>query len=224
MMRPADFVQEICTVRLEHTFNPYLDTCGVWDRQDAPMRRRSTLQEILNRAVEVEIDAIWVGRDLGYRGGRRTGLALTDEANMSLHAERWGISIERATRGDAVTERTAAVIWDVLSPIRDHVFLWNVFPFHPHEPGNPLSNRAHTAAERRIGEAILETLIEMLRPKQVIAIGNDAHRVLERICPDNAVKVRHPSYGGQTDFLNSMREIYGLSAADQNRNGQYRLI
>jgi len=34
--------------------------------------------------MELGSNTIWMGRDLGYRGGRRTGLALTDEAHLPL--------------------------------------------------------------------------------------------------------------------------------------------
>jgi hypothetical protein len=47
-----------------------------------------------------------------------------------------------------VAERTSTVVWDMLARIGERVLLWNAFPLHPHEPGNPLSNRVHTRAER----------------------------------------------------------------------------
>ncbi|WP_439952990.1 hypothetical protein, partial [Escherichia coli] len=78
------------------------------------------------------VDSIWIARDLGYRGGRRTGLALTDEAHLSAHAGLYGqLPLARATRGPAMTERTATVIWQVLRDLRRPIFLWNVFPLHP---------------------------------------------------------------------------------------------
>jgi hypothetical protein len=49
----------------------------------------------------------------------------------------------------------------------------------------------------------------MLRPKSIIAIGRDAHKSLI----DLAIAchaVRHPSYGGQTEFIRGMNELYNL--------------
>ena len=117
----------------ENTFNPYSKRCAVYDLDDAPRRRAHALQAMLDAATRVEVDSIWIGRDLGYRGGRRTGLALTDDVHISTHAKRWGVTVERPTKGEALAERTAAVIWSVLSRVEASIFLWNVFPLHPHD-------------------------------------------------------------------------------------------
>lgn len=209
MMRPAEFVSALCALSFEDTFNPYANRCPVHDKADAPQRRAKALTGMLSAAVQVEVDSIWIGRDLGYRGGRRTGLALTDDMHMSAHAERWGVSLERPTKGQPVAERTAAVIWTVLEQIDVPVFLWNVFPLHPHERGDPFSNRAHNAHERAAGEDILAEIILLLCPKRIIAVGNDAAKSAFRVAPEReTVQVRHPSYGGQTEFLGQMRTLY----------------
>ncbi|WP_354200651.1 uracil-DNA glycosylase [Bradyrhizobium sp. JR4.1] len=169
---------------------------------------------MLEAATKSEVDSLWVGRDLGYRGGRRTGLALTDDVHMDLHARRWNLSITRPTKGQAVSERTAAVIWSVLDSIASPVFLWNVFPLHPHEPEEPFSNRSHNAKERAAGEEILADLVRLLAPKRIIAIGNDAARSAARISRNQlTIQVRHPSYGGQTEFLTQIKGLYRCERA-----------
>ena len=210
-MTPQQFIQSVTAVSFENTFNPYVQRCPVHDLEDAPQRRKAVLLSILKVAAKSEVDAVWIGRDLGYRGGRRTGLALTDDVSMAAHAARWGIRITRPTTGQAVAERTAAVIWNVLSQINSRVFLWNVFPLHPHEQNLPFTNRAHNTRERRAGEELLEALVSLLRPLRVIAIGNDAGNTARRVCDRfEVIQVRHPSYGGQTEFLASMRELYAV--------------
>jgi uracil-DNA glycosylase len=128
---------------------------------------------------------------------------------MTAHAERWGVALERPTKGQPIAERTAAVIWSVLDEISTRVFLWNVFPLHPHEPDDPFSNRAHNAREREAGEAVLSELIILLCPKRIVAIGNDAAKSAHRVAPERTiVQVRHPSYGGQNEFLFQMLKLY----------------
>ena len=210
-MGPAQFVEALSELTFENTFNPYSNRCAIHDLDDAPQRRLQTLLTMLEAATERNIDSIWIGRDLGYRGGRRTGLALTDDAHIHEHAERWELSIQRSTRGEVVAERTAAVIWGVLLQIELSVFLWNVFPLHPHEPDNPFSNRSHNSLERRTGEAFLSQLIFLLKPCRLIAIGNDAARTARRLSGQpRVVQVRHPSYGGQRQFVAQMRDLYDL--------------
>lgn len=203
-------LNDIKNMDFENTFNPYYDRCPIHDNKNAPKIRRLYLKEMLDRACDIEIDSIWVGRDLGYRGGRRTGLALTDDINFSKHLNRWGLEPRQITNGTPVSERTASIVWDILDQIEKPIFLWNVFPLHPFENGNPFSNRAHNSLERNAGREVLIKVIQHIQPRRIIAIGNDAFNVLTPIYGNSGklFKVRHPSYGGQTEFINSMHDLY----------------
>jgi Uracil DNA glycosylase superfamily len=210
-MTPFTFVSQLGALRFADAFNPYADRCAVHDLDDAPERRSRLLIQMLEMARRVEIDALWIGRDLGFRGGRRTGMALTDDVHFHNHLSRWGIQQPKPTVGQPVSERTATVVWEMLERIPAPIFLWNVFPLHPHDREAPFTNRAHNAKERRAGTEILDQLVRMLRPKRLIAVGNDAEKVLDRISGDaSVVKVRHPSYGGQTEFLRQIRDLYDV--------------
>ena len=210
-MTPNQFVSQLETLRFPATFNPYADSCSVHDLKGAPAIRAELLEHMLDSAISVQVDAIWVGRDLGFRGGRRTGMALTDDVHFHDHLGRWGIERAKPTIGQPVSERTATVVWDILERIQASVFLWNVFPLHPHDPSDPFTNRAHNAKERRAGIEVLEQLIGILQPKRLIGVGNDAYTVLQKIKQEQSVvKIRHPSYGGQTEFTTQMHELYQL--------------
>jgi hypothetical protein len=85
---------------------------------------------------------------------------------------------------------------------------------HPHEPADPFTNRSHNARERDVGEQILLDLVRLLGPRRLIAIGNDAAEAAVRISQGvEVIKVRHPSYGGQNEFLGKMRDLYNVPPA-----------
>lgn len=223
-MNPPTFVRHLSTTRFENVFNPYADRCLRYDRANAPAVRRRNLRTLLEAALAAKTDTIWVARDLGYRGGRRTGVALTDDVHlMSISALFGGVPLNRPTRGDIVAERTAAVIWRILSKIDQPIFLWNVFPFHPHRPENHFSNRCHTRAERDASLPFLYGLVEMLAPKRLIAIGRDAQDALSGFDIE-VVGVRHPSYGGQREFLSGVCEAHGVDIDEDADDGQISFL
>jgi uracil-DNA glycosylase len=208
-----DFLDDLSDLRFPHAFNPYSEKCAVHDVDEAPAIRRKNLEAILLAATTNGIDSLWIGRDLGYRGGRRTGLPLTDEAHLSSHASIFGCtSLARATKGPMVAERTATIIWRMLERVGRPVFLWNVFPLHPHEQGDPLSNRCHTRTERQACRSLLVWLLRTLNPRHVVAIGKDAQSALADLGIP-AVGVRHPSYGGQAEFITGITTLYKLPKA-----------
>lgn len=214
--RVRDFISLVAALKFDHAFNPYSDTCPHFDRPGAATIRRRNLQTVMEAALEQKVRSVWIARDLGYRGGRRTGLALTDEAHLPDHSRLFGTTpLSRATHGHVVAERTATAIWQMLLKIGKPVFLWNIFPLHPHNPGDPLSNRCHSRAERLACRDILSRLLDLLEPEFVLAIGRDSQNGLCELGLD-AERVRHPSYGGQAEFIRDISLHYAIhSAVDQ---------
>lgn len=214
-MTPSQFVEALADVRLANVFNPYTDRCDLNDLRDGPARRRRNVQTYLSQAIELGASEIWVARDLGYRGGRRTGIPLTDEIHLPIAGRLFGgADFVRATKGPVVAERTAAVVWRVLSILGRPVVLWNAFPFHPHEPGDPLSNRCHTRAERAATAHLFKALLDLVQPRELIAIGKDAAAALSEFAPLASI-VRHPSYGGQNEFIAGVERHYGIVVEPQ---------
>ncbi len=211
-MRINEFVRQIQALKLPNTFNPYSEECPFHDRSGAAAIRTELLRAVLQAATKVEIDSLWIGRDLGYRGGRRTGLAFTDDCHLAMHAGRWCVESHRATKGNPVAEKSATVIWNVLSRIEHHIFLWNIFPLHPHLPDVPLSNRSHNANERTSGTRLLSCLIEILEPRCLVAIGRDANNFLQSLGDSHETfPVRHPSFGGHNIFREQIEALYEIS-------------
>ncbi|NBB53421.1 uracil-DNA glycosylase [Rhizobium sp. CRIBSB] len=211
------FIDRLSAVRLDNCFNPYADTCTTYDVKSAPEIRRENLYSILMALTSMSVVDLWVGRDLGYRGGRRTGIALTDEHSLTLYADHLGLpALRRATVGEALKERTAANIFRIISSVDVSVLTWNVFPFHPFERGNDFSNRHHTKHEAIMGFSFLEEIADIVNVRNIVAIGNDAAVWAERLGRLTS-KVRHPSYGGQTEFLEQMHSLYAISTIDQQQ-------
>lgn len=218
-MTPEKFVEMAASLRFPSVFNPYADICPIFDLADAPALRRLNLLNHLRASLEMKVDAIWVGRDLGYRGGRRTGLALTDEANLAAFSRSFGErrKFVRATRGPIVAERTAGIVWRAILRLEKPVFTWNVFPLHPHEQQDSMTNRCHTRAERASVKPLLLALLDLLQPTKVVAIGNDAQIGLSDL-GIMCIKVRHPSYGGVSEFESGISALNGLRVPKSEAN------
>jgi uracil-DNA glycosylase len=213
-MTVNEFVGELSSISLPNVFNPYRDVCDLSDHVASPYLRSRNLTFFLSAVSNRQVYSIWLGRDLGYRGGRRTGIPLTDEFHLSALQNAFGIfGVVKATTDDEepVKERTATEVWKMLRLIAEPVLLWNVFPFHPFDKDDPLSNRRHTAQEFDLCRDILTTVLDWLNPTIVVALGSDAESAvlsLGRRCE----RVRHPSYGGQAHFAQAIQEIYEVGS------------
>jgi hypothetical protein len=208
-MNSRKFVAALANVRLKNVFNPYSDRCITHDLTDGPEVRRSNLRGYLSAVETLETDTIWMGRDLGYRGGRRTGLALTDERHLSEVSTSYpGTCPIRATHGPAIVERTASEIWGALAQLDRPPLLWNVFPFHPHDSDEPFTNRRFKAGELAEVNELNHALIGWLGIRRIICIGRDAAQYATTLGVEVDC-VRHPSYGGVRDFRAGVKCLYG---------------
>lgn len=205
------FVQRISDLRLPGLFNPYAEACGVHDKPDGPRIRVENLMNYLRALVRWRPTIAWIGRDLGYRGGRRTGLPLTDEAHLP-HFETVcrTAPLRKATRTPCTTERTATEVWRLLPVLPTPPLLWNVVPLHPYQPSSELSNCPHSSSAAYKCEGLLALLIDAFRPRVVCALGRDADHALARLGVDH-LYVRHPSHGGQGQFRRSVVSLFDLA-------------
>lgn len=203
-----NFVAELASLSFPCVFNPYSDVCSLHDSPKAPLIRRRNLEAVLEQALVVKTRSMWVGLELGHGGGRRTGLAMTDDTRLSRHAALFlAKGVERATISGPVSEITAGAVWEAIELVREPVFLWNIFPLHPHQVSVPLSNRRHTQFERDTCSGLLDKLLTTLNPKFIVAIGRDAQDTLNRRGISN-LPIRHPAYGGKTEFIAGIRKAY----------------
>ncbi|GIV83849.1 MAG: hypothetical protein KatS3mg052_0856 [Candidatus Roseilinea sp.] len=188
--------------RLAHAVNPYTERRPKLDVPDAPRIRLANLACYLHNHRDARIALI--GEAAGYRGCRFTGIPFTSEAQL----REWRDPRYRTSslHGDH-DERSARCVWRAIGA-RNDVILWNAFPWHPHQPGRPWTNRQPSAAELRMGCFVLQRFLEWKQPERIIAVGRAAERAL-RALGAPAIYVRHPSHGGQRHFESAIHSLWG---------------
>jgi uracil-DNA glycosylase len=103
-------------------------------------------------------------------------------------------------------EPTATVMWQVLESLDFLPVLWSAFPLHPHQPGDPRSNRTPTVIETAAWSWSCQALAEVFGIRSVVAVGNIAQASLAR-SGWKVPRVRHPSHGGREQFRAGLRTL-----------------
>ena len=174
-------------------------------------RRRNLgiyLEEMLARSPRV----LLLGEAPGFRGMRITGVPFTNRTILEAPANAFGLFgpgkgyVLPADAAGIAAEPTATVMWEVLAELDFLPLLWSACPWHTHVPGQPLSNRTPTASAAARGTPFWQALTEMFRIETVVAVGNVAHRSLQRAGLD-VPKIRHPAHGGRSGFKLGLQEL-----------------
>jgi hypothetical protein len=143
-----------------------------------------------------------VGEAFGYRGGALTGIPFTSPRILRTPPHTFLKDLRaRLVVSRDISEPTATMVWSYLQTCPTVPACWNVFPFHPHQSRVQASNRVPNAGELEAGRPFLDTLLEILSPHTLIAIGKVAEKALQRWYPQaRRLAVRHPSHGGKKAF------------------------
>jgi hypothetical protein len=195
-----NLLRDVARARIGETFNQFRDA-GPDDLPGASEIRLANLRRYLDERANAEIVA--VGEAAGYQGMRWSGIAFTSEVDCL----RWGPPYRRSSRRPRPwKEPSGTIVHGLLEELgaESSVALWNTVPTHPHEPGKALSNRHPRKEEIAAGLGFAERLLEILRPRLVIAIGRVAEAALARHAPRY---VRHPAQSGASEFRSSMRSL-----------------
>jgi hypothetical protein len=216
---PTDFLKELRAFpALPRVFNPWRDVDPLHDvgAQSPAARTDHLLRYLSERVGKARI--ILCAEALGYQGGHFSGVAMTSERILLGHLAKKNIhphdvftgGFQRASRVTSKTpllgasEPTATILWGALKSAgidTREVVLWNSFALHPmkHAEGW-LTNRKPTLQELRLGQPLLQQLLEMFHDAKTIAIGNVANDILAELGVSVAGHVPHPAYGGATAF------------------------
>ena len=122
-----------------------------------------------------------VAEAVGYQGGRFSGIAITCERMLldkhktirakdvtPIRLERTSSPTSSLLKGtqqkDGFNEPTDTVVWSAIVGKGINTYdtlLWNIFPFHPHKDGNPLTNRTPTDREQQLGWEYTKRLLDL---------------------------------------------------------------
>ena len=173
--------------------------------------RRQNLHNYLSSFSE-KPSTLMLGEAPGWRGCRFTGVPFTSE-NIQIQKTLPFEGCPTSQGEQPYAEASATIFWRVMRKYHPSFFIWNCLPLHPHQPGNPLSNRRPGTTELRCHFALLEEMIGILSPIRVIAVGRCAQKALKEL-EIPCLHVRHPSHGGAREFQDGLERIMSADRED----------
>lgn len=169
--------------------------------------RRQNLLGYFRKMHSLKPTVLLVGEAPGYRGCGRVGMPFSSEKLILSHPffqDRGTFTIENTE--NPIAEASASIVWKTLDSLDFYPLMWAAYPYHPHKPGDVLSNRAPRPEEILVGQEFIQRLIEIFSIKKVVAVG----RVAEKNLADMEIfapSIRHPSHGGATLFAEGLTDL-----------------
>jgi len=177
------------------------------------LTRLSNLRRYFDQVLAFSPRVILIGEAPGYQGTYRTGVPFCSESILLGPKNKFGFfggpanGYSRVYDGERLwKEPSATIVQRTINELPSPPLVWATFPLHPHRPDAELSNRAPNKDEIKMGAELLGELLAIMKPEQVIAVGNVAEGCL-RALGVRAIKVRHPSHGGALLFRNQLLEV-----------------
>jgi len=190
--------------------------------RNAPAIRREQLRAYLRKRLGKAKSAM-IGEAVGYRGGHFSGIPMTSERMLLGKMKGRGIEPKQIFAGinprrtskprmcrDGFSEPTATIVWTALlnlSVSPEEFVFWNAFPWHSFDRRQGmLSNRMPTKKEQAAGLPVLKAFFDLFRCDEIVALGNVASSLLEKL-DVKKYRVRHPASGGARLFRQQIAEI-----------------
>jgi uracil-DNA glycosylase len=196
------FIDDLTKQQLTpHVKNP-------WDySQPENIIRRKNLEGYFKKMCSLKPTVLLVGEAPGYRGCGRVGIPFSSEKIILSHSFFEDRKIFRIENIDTpMAEASASIVWKTFDALDFYPLMWATYPYHPHQPGNILSNRTPKSTEIIIGQQFVKRLLDIYSIKKVVAVGRIAERTLNEMGV-HAFAIRHPSHGGATQFAEGLRRI-----------------
>lgn len=204
----ASLIAELAATPVaDDAYNQYAE-----NGQAGQAMRRANLARYLRRVLDRGPDLVLVGEAPGYLGCRRTGVPFTSDRLLLADSDPNGIfgaanGFQQASDdGRTPGEQTATIVWRTLATHGVIALGWNAWPFHPHRPGQPATNRPPRVSELRAGLPFLQTLLSLVPTIPIVAMGNSAAHNLQALGVP-FTKVRHPAQGGARQFAEGIDMI-----------------
>jgi uracil-DNA glycosylase len=186
-------------------FNFFHDRVDGLDIKNAVAVRRENLRNYLY-CFRKQPKILIVGEAPGPWGARFSGIPFTGEGPLS----RGELPFKGKTTSVSpvpYSEYSGNIVWKELAQYFPDFFIWNTIPFHPHKKSQPLSIRSPKQSEINESVHYFETLLTILKPKKIVAVGRVAERAAKAMDCD-CLYVRHPSMAGINEFRKGIREIF----------------
>lgn len=206
-----DIIAKLISYSAPHVFNPWSDIDPMYTMGIHSAKARISR---LESHFDCKPSYLLIGEAPGYQGCHFSGVPFTNEKLILdgvIPRVTWRNRI--TTRGRPWSEPSATIVWRTLHHlgIADDVVLCNCFHWHPHQPGDPYTNRTPTRAEIEAGQQLLFDITAHFAGATRIAIGRLAKHALDQIGLKCA-QVRHPSMGGAKEFAAGLERIVDAKA------------
>jgi uracil-DNA glycosylase len=190
-------------------FNQYRDTWQDVDSQKAPIIRQNNLISYVLSVIK-SAEVLVVGEAAGPWGCRFSGIAFVGErqlvqASLPFTGQRSSCAAPKLNkiRKAPFVSASSTMFWKVMRQYHPRFLVWDAVPLHPHLTNDRLSVRTPTDLELHQFFPALDAIISIVKPKNILAVGNSAHNSLRKL-DHKPVRVRHPANGGFPEFAASM--------------------
>lgn len=212
--------------RAPNVFNPWGESCPLQDlyTNSHDLRWRRLLAHFSCNARY-----LLVGEAPGYQGCRYSGVPFTSERlviggqipRLGYAANNAGYQTRITCRQLPWSEPSATIVWGALraAGIHEQTVMWNAFPWHPHQPGEPLSNRTPNhlqvfgsgdgpmIPDNDHAQIILDAIIKQYSSAIIVAVGKVAEQACRCVTHRPVHRIRHPANGGATKFRTQLMEL-----------------